>query len=157
VKALRKLAGIPGYGLLYCSVLNLVAIPSALIYLALFGYGPKGLLVRITPPTARAAQHQQDCLVISVIRRRTDTTTDEPELRLNSTPVSWAYLRRNLEVELSLQPGRTVFVEGDGSLEFADVVRVIDIARGVRPEVPVVLLTPLLKKTLGNACVKHEP
>jgi biopolymer transport protein ExbD len=156
VEILRKLAGIPGFGLSYSSVLILVTIPAALFYIALFGYGHKGLEVRITvaPPSG---SRPQGCLVISVLRPGEGATTNDPEVRLNSKPVSWMYLRQSLEQKLNRRTGWTVLVEGDRSLEVADVVRVIDTARGVQPGIAVVLLTPTLKKTLSNECVNTEP
>lgn len=66
VEILRKLAGIAGFGIAGSSVLILVTIPAALFYLTLFGYGHKGLEVRITEPPPGGAG-QQGCLVISVL------------------------------------------------------------------------------------------
>jgi hypothetical protein len=42
-------------------------------------------------------------------------------------------------------------VEGDSTLDFEDIIRVVDIARGAWPGVPVVLLTPALKRQLNAA------
>jgi len=151
-----KPAGGPGFGFAYSSVLILVTTPAALFYLALFGYGSKGLEARITEPPPGGVR-QQSCLVVSVLPPRTGSTTSDLEVHLNSKPVSWTYLRQNLEQKLNRRTGWTVLVEGDGSLDFGDVVRVIDIARGVRPGIPVVLVTPTLKRTLSNECVDREP
>ena len=153
----RRVAGIPGFGLAYSVVLILVAIPTALIYTVMFGYGSRGFAVRITKPPTRVAQQEENCLVVSVRRSNTNVAANQPEVRVNFTSVSWADLRLNLEIELRRRADQIVFVEGDGNLEVSDIVRVIDIARGARPGIPVVLLTPALKRTLSAACVKREP
>ena len=155
VEILRSLAGIPGFGLVYSSVLILVTIPAALFYLTLFGYGAKGLEVRLTEPLPGGAR-EQACLVISVLRAREGAMTSDPEVLLNSKPVPWKYLRQSLEQKLNPGTDWRVFLEGDGSLEVADVARVIDIAHGVRPGIPIVLLTPTLKRTLSTQCAITE-
>lgn len=152
MRTLPRPADIPSFGLLYSVVLLLLAIPIATIYMALFGYGSRGLKVRITKPETRLSERDDDCVVVSVHRTNGSTLANEPELRVNSASVSWIDLRKNLKTELSRRADRVVFVEGDGSLEVADIVRVVDIARGAWPGIPVVLLTPALKKTLGGVC-----
>jgi biopolymer transport protein ExbD len=95
---------------------------------------------------------QDDCLIVSVHSTNAIPPANEVELRVNSSSVLWADLRRDLKMELSRRADRVVFVEGDGNLQVADVMRVIDIARGAWPGIPVVLLTPALNKKLGSAC-----
>ena len=141
---------IPSFGLLYSGVLLLLAIPAAVFYVALFGYGSRGLTVRITMPSNRVSEHEDSCVVVSVRRSSGSTLANEPELRVGCASVSWIDLRQYLKTALIRRADRIVFVEGDGSLEVADIVRVVDIARGVWPGIPVVLLTPALKKTLGG-------
>jgi len=150
----RVFAGIPGFGLLYSVILLLVVIPMAMIYTLMWGVWPwshsVGFEVRIAQPAASMANRYEERVIITVQRAESSTfTAEESQLHLNSRPVSWGDLRDALRAELSRSPNRAVYVEGHGTLEFADIVRVIDIAREAWPAVPVVLLTPEVKKNLG--------
>jgi biopolymer transport protein ExbD len=151
VKIRRKIAGIPGFGLTYSNVLMLVVVPAVLMHIATFSYGYKFrcLEVRIAQPSMFDAQ--QNHLILSVQPSNTNTGAAEPEVRLNNVSVPRSQLRRALETEFRRAPRQTVFIEGDGSLEMSDIVRVIDIVRSVRPGVPVVLLTPARKTTLTSS------
>jgi hypothetical protein len=132
--------------------LLLVLIPAATIYLVLFGYGRRGIKIRIALPPVRGAGQQEGCLVIRVQRTSTSSTANEVDIRLNGALVSVEQLRHILT--LTRPPGDLVFIEGDGALELSDIVRVIDIARDVSPGVSIVLLTPALKRTLSDSCAK---
>lgn len=109
-------------------------------------------MIRIAMTVTREREVKDDCVIVSVHRTNGGALADEPELRVSSVPVSWIDLRQYLKVELSRRADRVVFVEGDQSLEIADIVRAIDIAQGAWPGVPVVLLTPALKRTLAAVC-----
>jgi biopolymer transport protein ExbD len=60
-------------------------------------------------------------------------------LNLNSKPVLWGELADALRNLLKLRPDRVVNVEADEHVSWADVVNVMDIARGTNAKV--VLLT----------------
>jgi biopolymer transport protein ExbD len=95
------------------------------------------------------ADFQRERVIVIVQRMQGGTlAANEPELRLNSRPVSWRDLSNLLRTELSRHPDRVVYVEGEGDLEVGDIVRVVDVAREAWYGVPVVLLTPKLKKSL---------
>jgi hypothetical protein len=51
------------------------------------------------------------------------------ELRVNSKFISWGKPRDVLREDLSRRPHPVVYIEGHNDLQFADVVRVIDIVR----------------------------
>jgi hypothetical protein len=155
VEVLQKIRGISLFGLTYSSVLLLVLIPAAVFYLVTFGYGRRGIKLRIALPPIRGIRQQEGCVVISVLRPSTNSTANEVDIRLNGALVSAEQLRRILK--LTRPPGDIVFIEGDGTLELSDIVRVIDIARDVRPGASIVLLTPALKRTLSDACAKTDP
>lgn len=146
-----RFADIPGFGLLYSVILLLIVIPAAMIFGWKWGWYPHsvGLEVRITKPVTLVADLQVERVTVAVHRAESSTSgANEPELRLNSRLVSWGDLRDALRAQLSRRAGRVVYIEGDDSLAFADIVRVIDIARTAWYGVPVVLLTPELKRSL---------
>ena len=124
-----------------------------MIYTLAWGFWPwtssRGLEVRITRPATLTADLQVEPVIVTVHRAESSTPgANEPELRLNSRSVSRSDLRDALRVELSRRADRVIYVEGDIDLEFADIVRVVDIAQEAWYGVHVVLLTPELKKSL---------
>ena len=66
-------------------------------------------------------------------------------------------LRDALRAELTRRPARVVYIEGDDSLTYADIMRVVDITRGAWPRAAIVLLTPNLKKSLDAERRDAEP
>src|SRR5437899_7052327 len=66
-------------------------------------------------------------------------------LRLNQQPVQWKDLENRLTEVFRVRPDRTAFVQGDASVEFAVVARLID-AMHTAGIAPVGLLT----RELGN-------
>lgn len=161
-------AGIPGYGLLGGTVLLLLVIPIVIIFAMAWGYWPPfqsvGLEVRIESPAIPMDEFQEDRVVVSVRCAQGRTVAASgPKLFLNSRPVGWNHLGNALRVELSRRPDPVVYVEGESGLTFADIVRVVDIARGAWYGVPVVLVTPTLDRGLDaqragfRAVRSHKP
>jgi biopolymer transport protein ExbD len=103
-----------------------------------------GLEVRIALPSTLTADLEER-IILTV---QSPPFSNEPELRLNSRPVSRGDLRAALRAELSRRAHRVVYVQGEPCLSVGDVVRVIDIARDAWYGVPVVLMTPELEKSL---------
>jgi biopolymer transport protein TolR len=60
-----------------------------------------------------------------VVNVRADRTLD-----INSEPVAWDHLIGRLQEILARRPDSTFFVAGANSLDFEDIARVIDDARG---------------------------
>ncbi len=147
-----RLAGLPRFGLLYGLILLLIVIPTVWICALGLGVWPwwhsVGLEVRTTTPAFLVTDAFEDPLIVTVQSAERSMVASESRLRLNLRPVSWDGLRDALREKLSRSPHRVVYVEGDDLLEFENIVRVIDIARDASSGVPVVLLTPALKKTL---------
>jgi biopolymer transport protein ExbD len=152
MRTIPRLAGLPKFGFLYGITLLLIVIPMVLICALGLGVWPwshsVGLEVRTTKPAFLVADAFEDPVIISVQSAEGSMVASESRLRLNLKPVSWDGLRDALRARLSRSPHRVVYVEGDDLLEFGNIVRVIDIARDAYSGVPVVLLTPALKKTL---------
>lgn len=145
------LLGIQTFGLLYGFILLLIVVPAANLYPLMVGAWPWGrsigLPVRITNPPRLLADLPEERVIVSVKRAAAEP---EPELRLNSKWTSLAGLGGALRAELSRRANRVVYVDGEKDLSFADVARVVEIARDAWPGVPVVLLTPRLRRTLTN-------
>jgi biopolymer transport protein ExbD len=153
--------GFPAYGLLYSAIVLLILIPMVLISDAGLGHYPSfGLAVRVNKPATIMADADEDLLIVTVrCHECIAGPPSERDIQLNSRPVSWGDLSDALRAKLSRRGSRVVYVEGDDNLmSFGDIVRVIDIARGAWPGVPVVLLTPVLKRQLNaeRATGKHQ-
>ena len=148
------------FGLLYSAIVLLILIPMVLISDAGWGHYPSfGLEVRINKRATIMAD--ADELVIVNVRCHACIAgpSTERDIQLNSQPVTWGRLGDALRTKLSRRGSRIVYLEGDDKLmSFGDIVRVIDIARGAWPGVPVVLLTPALKRQLNaeRATGKHQ-
>ena len=80
-----------------------------------------------------------EAVVVQVLADRT--------LRINQQPVSWESLGSRLDEIFKVRIDRTAFIQGDSSVEFSVVAKVIDVmyTAGVAP---VGLLTPELEKGL---------
>ena len=140
------------YGLLYSGTMLSILVPMLLISDAGLGHYPSfGLEVRINKPATIMADADEELLIVTV--------RCHADIQLNSQPVSWGGLGDALCRKLSRRGSRVVYVEGnDNLMSFGDIVRVIDIARGAWPGVPVVLLTPALKRQLNaeRTTRKHQ-
>ena len=149
------------YGLLYSAIVLLILIPMVLISDAGLGHYPSfGLEVRINKPSTIMADAEDEPVIVTVRRHGCIAGPySERDIQLNSRPVTWGGLGDALRTKLSRRGSRIVYVESDDKLmSFGDIVRVIDIARGAWPGVPVVLLTPALKKQLNaeRTTRKHQ-
>ena len=143
--------GFPAYGLRYNTIVLLILIPMALIWDAGYGHYPSfGLDVRVNRPATIMADADEELLIVTArCHECVPGAITKADLLLNSRPVSWGDLGDGLRTKLSRRGSRVVYVEGDANLDLEDIVRVIDIARGAWPGVPVVLLTPALKRQLN--------
>jgi len=139
-----------GFGLLYASIGLLIVVPMVMIFGWMWGVYPHsvGLEVRIALPATLIADVEGRIILTVQCPKSGTPSSNEPELRLNSRPVSWGDLRGALRAELSRRAHRVVYLNGEGCLNVGDVVRVIDIARDAWYGVPVVLMTPELEKSL---------
>jgi biopolymer transport protein ExbD len=96
-----------------------------IIFMVIAPITPKGLEALVpqpTPPGAPPAQSDQRTVVISINRDHT--------LLINQEPVLASMLQARLEEIFKIRAERVVFVKGDPDLEYQEVARVIDIAKG---------------------------
>jgi hypothetical protein len=125
-----------------------------------YGHYPSfGLDVRVRRPATILADADEELLIVTArCHECVPGAITKVDLLLNSRPVSLGELGDGLRTKLSRRGSRVVYVEGDANLDFEDIARVIDIARGAWPGVPVVLLTPALKRQLNaeRATGKHQ-
>jgi len=83
---------------------------------------PTGLNTAVPQPP-RAEDRTQPTEVVVTVR-------DDDSVQLNREPVALADLQQRLAVIYKNHPSRVLFVRGEGRLEFQQVARVIDLARG---------------------------
>jgi biopolymer transport protein TolR len=76
---------------------------------------------------------------VIVIQVKTDG-----QLRINQDPVSWDELQQKLESIFKERARRVAFIRGEAPVEFAQVVRVVDVMHG--SGISVGLLTPGLEQ-----------
>jgi biopolymer transport protein ExbD len=99
----------------------------------------KGVYVRLLPLSSlryddSGANSLSKPILVQVKRKQ-----DLPQLFLNGKEISREKLRGALKSELSSRPDWFVFVEGDRSLQFDDVMAVVDVVSGLHAKA--VLLT----------------
>jgi biopolymer transport protein ExbD len=67
----------------------------------------------------------------------------EPKLYVGSTLIAWKDLRTQLNQEiLRHPPGQPVYIEADPDIPWADIVYVVDVARGSNAKVVLVTTEP---------------
>ena len=91
----------------------------------------RGVIVQIPPPKDKdqVAQKEpdQDQIVLEVL--------PGPEYRINTVPVPLAQLEGRLREIYTGRPRKVIFVRGEESLKYSDIVRAVDASRGAGVEV----------------------
>jgi biopolymer transport protein ExbD len=82
-----------------------------------------GLEARVPQPASESSPAQPNAIVVSVEADRS--------VRINSQAVTMEALPERLRPIFSTRPDGVLFLRGAASLEFQDVARVLDVARGV--------------------------
>jgi biopolymer transport protein ExbD len=114
----------------------------------------KGLTVHILRPGAPS----QSSPWIEPLRVRVEFAgqSARPNLYLNSQPISWEDFGTVLAKELNRRPPHfPVYVEGDRDLEWRQVVKAIDIVRGLQAEV--VMLTTATESPRKQSGLRTTP
>jgi biopolymer transport protein ExbD len=97
-----------------------------IIFMVITPLTPKGLEALVPqppPPNAPPPPAGQDRTVVIVINK-------DKSMMLNTEPIDEAKLGPRLEEVFKTRAERVVFVKGDSDLEFREVARAIDIAKG---------------------------
>ena len=109
-----------------------------LVIFMIIPHKQSGFTVELPQPAPPVqADPQSAAIVVQVLA--------DGSLRINQDAVEWDGLRGRLEQIFGSRANRTVFVRGDGALEFQVVARVIDVMRAAGVS-SVGLITPGLEK-----------
>ncbi len=112
-----------------------------IIFMVITPLTPKGLETLVPQPNKDQQQTEADQRTVVVIVNR------DKSLMINTEPVDERMLGTRLEAIFKTRAERVIFVKGDPDLEFQNVARVIDIAKGVGID-KVGLMTPQMEQ--GN-------
>ena len=111
-----------------------------IIFMVITPLTPKGLETLVPQPPPKDAPPpppNQDRTVVIIIEK-------DRKIMLNTEPVTEEKLGPRLEEVFKTRAERVVFVKGDPDLEFRDVARAIDIAKGAGID-KVGLMTPKIE------------
>lgn len=111
-----------------------------IIFMVITPLTPKGLEALVPqppPPNAPPPPPGQDRTVVIIINK-------DKTMMLNTEPISDDRLQTRLEEVFKTRAERVVFVKGDPDLEFRDVAKAIDIAKGAGID-KVGLMTPKIE------------
>jgi len=111
-----------------------------LIFMVITPLTPKGLETLVPqppPPNAPPPPPGQDRTVVIIINK-------DRSMMLNTEPINEDRLGSRLEEVFKTRAERVVFVKGDPDLEFRDVAKAIDIAKGAGID-KVGLMTPKIE------------
>jgi len=111
-----------------------------IIFMVITPLTPKGLETLVPqppPPNAPPPPPGQDRTVVLIINK-------DSSMMLNTEPINEDRLGSRLEEVFKTRAERVVFVKGDPDLEFRDVAKAIDIAKGAGID-KVGLMTPKIE------------
>lgn len=97
-----------------------------IIFMVITPLSPKGLEARVPqpPPPNQPPPPENDRTVVVIIEK-------DKSMKINSESVLFENLPKRLEDIFKTRAERVCFVKGDPDLEFQDVAKVIDVAKGV--------------------------
>ena len=97
-----------------------------IIFMVITPLVPKGLEARVPqpPPPNQPPPPENDRTVVVIIEK-------DKSMKINQEPILFENLSKRLEDIFKTRAERVVFVKGDPDLEYQDVARVIDVAKGV--------------------------
>lgn len=97
-----------------------------IIFMVITPLTPKGLEARVPqpPPPNQPPPPENDRTVVVIIEK-------DKSMKINQEPILFENLSKRLEDIFKTRAERVVFVKGDPDLEYQDVARVIDVAKGV--------------------------
>ena len=110
-----------------------------IIFMVITPLTPKGLEALVpqpAPPNQPQSEADQRTVVVTVNK--------DKSMLINTEPTDMAKLGPRLEEIFKTRAERVIFVKGDGDLEFQDVAKVIDTAKGVGID-KVGLMTPQME------------
>jgi biopolymer transport protein ExbD len=123
----RPISGLPGFGLVGGIIYALIAIVM-MMTTAAFVYTPQGLWVRLLKRGA-VPQNSDPWTEPLVVLAKGGGPGQRPNLYVNSKLVAWEDFDHVLKQELSRRREWVVYVGGDDTVAWQDVVNLIDVAR----------------------------
>lgn len=97
-----------------------------IIFMVITPLTPKGLEALVPQPNPNPTPPSEDVLSRTIVIQ----IDANKQLKINQEPVTEMTLGARLEDIFKTRAERVAFVKGDGTLEFLEVARVIDIAKG---------------------------
>lgn len=98
-----------------------------IIFMVITPLTPKGLDARVPqppPPNTPPPPPENDRTVVVIIEK-------DKSMKINAEPILFENLAKRLEDIFKTRAERVCFVKGDSDLEFQEVAKVIDVAKGV--------------------------
>jgi biopolymer transport protein ExbD len=123
----RPISGLPGFGLVGGISYALIAIVMMMMTSA-FVYTPQGVWVRLLKRGA-VPQNSDPWTEPLVVLAKDSGLGQRPNLYVNSKLVAWEDFDHVLKQELSRRREWVVYVGGDDTVAWQDVVNLIDVAR----------------------------
>jgi biopolymer transport protein TolR len=109
-----------------------------IIFMVITPLTPRGLdALAPQPPDKNKPDNPNDRTVVIIIDK-------DHSMKLNTEPIDEAHLGSRLEEIFKTRAERVVFVKGDPNLEYREVAKAIDIAKGVGID-KIGLMTPKLE------------
>ena len=138
----RKISVLPDRAMVGGAAVLLVLVPT---FLMVTEHAiSKGVYVRLMPLSAAYHNNPSVSRLSNPILLQVERGVDSPQFFLNGKEIPRGKLRDALKSELSSRPDWFVFVEGDPSLSFDDVMAAVDVVNGLHATA--VLLTAKLGK-----------
>jgi biopolymer transport protein TolR len=109
-----------------------------IIFMVITPLTPKGLEALVPQPNPNAAASQSDTRTVVIVINK------DASMMINAEPVTEEALGGRLEEIFATRAERVVFVKGDPDIEFREVAKAIDIAKGAGID-RVGLMTPKLE------------
>ena len=104
-----------------------------IIFMVITPLTPKGLDA-LVPHQDKRTEAKPDVQTIVIQMDCADSLCLQVDLKINQKPVAWDTLGPELATIFKERPQRVAFVKASENLEFADVARAIDIAKGAGVE-----------------------
>jgi biopolymer transport protein ExbD len=98
-----------------------------IIFMVITPLTPKGLDARVPqppPPNTPPPPPENDRTVVVIIEK-------DKSMKINAEPILFENLAKRLEDIFKTRAERVCFVKGDADLEYQEVAKVIDVAKGV--------------------------
>jgi biopolymer transport protein ExbD len=143
----KRFSTLPDRGVVGGAVVLLLLIP---MFLMVSREDSKGIYVRLTPRPRKGPD--ENCLA-GLIVVEVQSRDGSSKMLLNGIEVSRNELEESLITKLSTRANWEVFVDGDESVSFGDLMYAIDVINSLHAKA--VILSPELKRKITEGCRPH--